>query len=198
MIASLALGLVAMFAWPVEFSINKHIERIDAGPVWGDTVDGLQLAVSGINQDGHFKSGDTIRFRLSVRNVGTEVIRFEYNHPKTCYWVAPHIERANGELVTFPLMRFRGGHRIFTETLEPNAVVSIQVSGILVLGASDTAQKYWPRIEKPESGEYRLSAGYYVQLLDANGKPVIQRAADGTRIAEYTILTSETVTFHID
>jgi len=43
-----------------------------AEPVWGKPVDGLQLAVSGIRQVRHFKSGDSIRFCLSVRNVGTQ------------------------------------------------------------------------------------------------------------------------------
>jgi hypothetical protein len=130
--------------------------------------------------------------------VGTEVIRFQYNQPETCSWVAPNIERANGERVRFPITRFRGGHRIFNETLEPDAAVSIHVRGILALGASATGQKHGPRIEKPESGEYRLHGRYIVHRLDENGEQIIQRNAEGTKTVKYSVLTSGKVTFHID
>ncbi|MHB8861801.1 MAG: hypothetical protein ACYC6N_05315 [Pirellulaceae bacterium] len=170
----------------------------DAGPVWGEVVDGLQLGVSGIRQDRHFKSGDTIRFRLSVRNVGTEPIRFQYKPSKMCDWVAPLVEKANGERVQIHQMFFRGGHNHFTETLEPKAEVSIPVSGILVLGASDTAEKTWPSIEKPEPGEYRLRGGFMLQRLAADGKEIIQRDPDGKRTVKTSVLNSGTITFHID
>lgn len=183
-------------AWKNLF--RQSVSDIDAGPVWGEAVDGLQLAVSGIRQDRHFQSGDTIRFRLSVRNVGTEVVRFEYKPPKMCYWIAPQVEKANGERVNIPAMAFRGGHKIYSETLEPNAEVSIQVVGILVLGVSDKADQWWPRVEKPEPGEYRLRAGLILEPLDADGKEIIQRDADGTRRVKSSFLKSGTVTFHID
>jgi hypothetical protein len=177
---------------------RQGVSDIDAGPVWGEAVDGLQLAVSGIRQDRHFKSGDTIRFRLNVRNVGSEIIRFGYKPPEMCYWIAPYVEKANGKEVNILQMRFRGGHGHFAEILEPKAEVSLQVSGILVLGESNTAAKDWPRIEKPESGEYRLRGAYTLQLLDADGKEVIQRDADGKRTGKSSILNSGKVTFHID
>jgi hypothetical protein len=169
---------------------------VDAGPVWGEAVDGLQLGVSGIRQDRHFKSGDTIRFGLSVRNVGTQTIRFEYNPPKMRDCVAPQVERTDGKPVEFlPISAVRGGHTHFTETLEPGAVASIHDFGILVLGTPDTARGIWPCIEKPEPGEYRLRGGYFVHPLDDNGKPIV---VDGTRTVKSTVLTSGTVTFHID
>jgi hypothetical protein len=163
------------------------LSDIDAGPVWGEAVDGLQLGVRGIRQDRHFKSGDTIRFRLVVRNVGTQSVH--YNPPNTRQWVAPYVERTNGERVELlPPSSDRGGHTLFTETLEPNAMVSVLVPGILVLGASDTAQKNWPRIEKPEPGEYKLRGGLMIRRMDFPGKP----------FGENSMLTSGTVTFHVD
>lgn len=167
---------------------EKSVSDPEAEPVWGEAVDGLQLGVSGIRQDRRFKSGDTIRFRLSVRNVTAETIRFEYNPPETCDWVAPRIETANGETVKFPIMRFRGGHKHFDEMLEPNAVASIQLSGILVIGDSDAADEKWPRFEKPEPGEYRLDGQHSVQRLDPQGKPV----------GNSLLLTSGKVAFHVD
>ncbi|MBW3596042.1 MAG: M48 family metalloprotease [Planctomycetes bacterium] len=169
-----------------------------AEPVWGEAVDGLQLAVSGIHENRHFKSGDTIRFGLHVRNVGTETIRFEYKPPEMCPWIAPDVKNAKGERVKIRETRCRGGHDIFTETLEPEGEVSIQVAGILVLGASDTADKNWPRIETVEPGEYTLRGRYSVSLLDDHGKEIIVRDADGTKTLKYVRLTSGTVTFHID
>ena len=226
MIVTLAVGLVALIAWQGESPPKVSDQSPDgvrktvvppktekrrpedkeapavsdeaAGPVWGEAVDGLQLAVSGIRQDSHFKPGDTIRFRLSVRNVGTETIRFQYKPPKTCDWVAPLVEKADGEPVKISQMFFRGGHKHFTETLEPEAEVSIHLSGILVLGESDAAEKTWPRIEKLEPGEYRLRGIYTLQRLDAEGKEIIEHNAEGTRTVKSSILTSGPVTFHID
>jgi hypothetical protein len=177
--------------------ISLCVSDPGAGPVWGEAVEGLQLAVSGIRQDRHFNSGDTIRFSLLVRNVGTEVIRFEYKPSKLCYWIAPYVENARGERVVIRQMYFRGGHKTFTEALEPNAVVSIHLVGILVLGASDTAEKDWPRIDSPVPGEYRLRAGYFLFPLDADGRVIVKRDADANRLKTIN-LTSGTVTFHID
>jgi len=179
-------------------AFGQGVSDVDAGPIWGETVDGLQLGVSGIRQDRHFKSGDTIRFRLHVRNVGIEAIRFQYKPSEMCYWIAPLVERANGAQVEIRQMFFRGGHSTYNGTLEQNANVPIHLSGILVLGASDTAEKAWPRIEKPASGEYRLRGRYMLQRLDADGKEIIERDADGKRIVKTFDLTSGTVAFHID
>ena len=225
MIVTPAVGLLAMFAWQMfppkvtdrslegvreavappqaenqlpEDKPTPAVSDIDAAPVWGEAVDGLQLAVSGIPQDAHFQSGDTIRFRLRVRNVGTEAIRFQYKPSKMCDWIAPFVEKADGERVPIHQMFFRGGHKHFAEALEPNAEASIHLSGILVLGASDTAENTWPRIEKPEPGEYRLRGGYMLQRLDADGQEIIQRDADGTRTVKTSTLNSGTVAFHID
>jgi beta-lactamase regulating signal transducer with metallopeptidase domain len=177
---------------------TNSVSDTDAGPVWGDAVDGLQLGVSGIQQDRHFTTGDTIRFHLNVRNVGKQAIRFAYNVPETYDWVAPDVETANGAPVRLQVMRFRGGHRNVSETLEPGAVAPIQMYGILVLGDSDTARKDWPRLEKPEPGEYTLRARFLVHPLDADGKQIIERDADGMRIAKSSRMTSGTVRFHID
>jgi hypothetical protein len=76
----------------------------------------------------------------------------------------------------------------FAVTLEPNAVVSLQVSGILVLGGSETAHKDWPRTVKPEVGDYRLRGVHGLQRFDAQGR----------RIEKSVILSSGDVTFHID
>lgn len=78
------------------------------------------------------------------------------------------------------------------------ALASIQVSGILVLGASGTAKKNCPHIEPPEPGEYRLRADFLIHPLDAEGKQIIQRDADGTRRVKCFVLTSGPVTFQID
>ncbi|MFN0052347.1 MAG: protein kinase domain-containing protein [Planctomycetales bacterium] len=183
----------------VDAAIKQSVSDKDAGPVWGEAVDGLQLGVSGIRQGRHFKSGDTVRFGLSVRNVGTQTIRFEYKPPKTRDWVAPQVERTDGKpVVLLPTSSVRGGHRHFTETLEPGAVTSIHDFGILVLGTPDTSRGIWPCIEKPEPGECKLRAGYMLQPLDADGKPIVQRDADGARRVKSNILTSGTVAFHID
>jgi hypothetical protein len=179
-------------------AFRQRVSDNDAGPFWGEAVEGLQLGVSGIRQGRHFKSGDTIRFRLSVRNVGTEAIRFEYHPPKMCYWIAPYVENARGEWVKPRQKFFRGGHKTFTETLEPKAVVSLQVSGILVLGASDTAEMDWPRIDTLEPGEYTLRGRYFVERLDAEGKHIVERNAEGMKTVKSSHLTSETITFHID
>jgi uncharacterized protein (TIGR03067 family) len=208
-----------VIAWPTEFSLKKGLENyptlqilkrvVDTkeagnepattepkdGVAWGETVDGLQLAMNGIEPGTRYKSGDTIRFGLSVRNGGTEVIRFKYNHPKTRNWIAPRIDKANGDRGKLSITLVRGGHKIFSETLEPNAVVSLQVVGVLALGDSDTAAKTWPRIEKPQAGEYRLRGGYVIEPLDANGKHTL---IPGTRTAKYAVLSSGTVTIHID
>ena len=182
----------------VDAAVKQSVSDEDAGPVFGEALDGLQLGVSGVCQDRHFKAGDTIRFRLSVKNVGTEAIRFEYRPPEMCDWVAPYVETANGAPVDILVGRFRGGHKHFTETLEPGAVTSIHVVGILVLGAPDKSRAVWPRLEKPEPGEYRLRARYVLQPLDADGKPIVQRDANGTRTVKSSILTSGAVAFHID
>ena len=114
------------------------------------------------------------------------------------HWIAPQVDDDEGDRVKIREMRFRGGHNVFTETLAPDAEVSIQLSGILVLGTSDTAEKDWPRIDAPEPGEYRLRGGYLVGLLDDQGKEVVVRDRDGTKTVKYTRLTSGTVTFHSD
>jgi hypothetical protein len=179
-------------------AFGQTVSDVDADPVWGEAVDGLQLAVSGIRQNRHFKSGDTIRFRLHVRNVGTEAIRYQYKTSEMCYWIAPLVEKATGEQVKIRQTFFRGGHNTYSGTLEPMANVPIHVSGIVVLGAPDTGEKSWPSIEKAQPGEYRLRGEYMLQPLDADGNEIIQRDANGMRTVKTSDLTSGTVTFHID
>jgi hypothetical protein len=175
-----------------------EVSDSDAEPVWGEAVDGLQLGISGIRQDRHFRSGDAIRFRLDVRNVAKEETRFEYHPPDACDWVAPRVETAETKHVKIEEMRFRGGHKHYAETLKPGATTSIQLSGILVLGTPDQSQKNWPRIAKPEPGKYQLHGAYIVERLDANGKQIVVRDADGKRTVKYSMLTSGRVNFHID
>jgi hypothetical protein len=169
----------------------------DGAPIWGEVVDGLQLAVSGIRPDRHFKSGDTIRFRLIVRNVGTETVHLQYQPPKMCDWIAPLVE-TNGERIQLRQMFYRGGHKHFTETLEPKAEATIHTSGILVLGASDTTENPLPRIEKPEPGEYWLRGVYTLEHVDADGKEIIERDGNGKQTVKTSALTSGAIAFHID
>jgi hypothetical protein len=183
---------------PSPATSRLEISDPDAEPVWGEAVEGLQLGIIGIRQDRHFKSGETVRFRLDVKNVSKEDIRFEYHPPKMCDWVAPYVETAAGKRVEVAQMRFRGGHRHFAETLKPGAIASIQLSGIFVLGISDKAQKNWPRIEKPEPGKYQLHGAYIVERLDADGKQIVVRDADGKRTVKSSKLTSGSVNFRIE
>jgi hypothetical protein len=170
----------------------------DAEAVWGEAVEGLQLGISGLRQNKHFKPGDTIRFRLDVRNGAKKDVRFEYHPPEACDWVAPRVETADGKLVKIAQISFRGGHKHFAETLKPGASTSIQLSGILVLGISDKAEKSWPRIEKPEPGTYRLRGAYSVERPDADGERIVERNADGLRTVKSSKLTTGSVNFHID
>jgi hypothetical protein len=183
---------------PSPATSRLEISDPDAGPVWGEAVEGLQLGISGIHKDRHFKSGETVHFRLGVRNVAKEDIRFEYHPPEACDWVAPHVETADGQRVRVVQMSFRGGHKHFAETLKPGATTSIQLSGIFVLGISDKAQKNWPRIEKPEPGKYQLHGAYIVERLDADGKQIVVRDADGKRTLKSSKLTSGSVNFRIE
>jgi uncharacterized protein (TIGR03067 family) len=175
---------------PVNAVAALKVSDVDTEPVWGEAVDGLQLGVSGIRQDRHFKAGETIRFRLSVRNVGTESLRFGYKLPESFWWTKPLVETAAGEqvLVQQVAVRFVIHLKDFTATLEPNGVVSVPVIGIVALGESATAHKDWPRIAKPELGEYRLNGMHEFQRIDDQGK----------QIGQATKLSSGKVAFHID
>ncbi len=99
------------------------------------------------------------------------------------------VETANGTRVRMNQMRFRGGHKSFSEILKPNSTVSIHVSGILALGPPSVGHKWWPRIEKPEPGEYTLKAF---------ASPIYLIDADGNRLGKHLSLSSGTVDVHFD
>ncbi|MEQ9588050.1 MAG: secretin N-terminal domain-containing protein [Parvibaculaceae bacterium] len=174
------------------FPLRHHVESGLAGivtePVWGETVNGLQLGISGIREEQHFASGTTVRFNLLVRNAGSEPIRIQYSISKTGYWIAPTIVTEAGEQVRFNAMAFRGGHKTYLKTLEPQAMVGIEAPGIVVLGESKTANQYWPKFPNPQPGEYKLHAGFLFTRVDAEDKP----------LGKYITLTSGSVNFHID
>lgn len=169
--------------------VDLGVSDADAEPVWGEPVNGLQLGMRGIHSGRHFQPGETIRFRLHVRNVGKEPVRFQYVRSKNCRWVAPLVETSDGKRVRIHAMLFRGGHNTFVESLEPDQVVAIHVMGILALGESESAHKWWPRIEKLDPGDFRLTAGILpFYLVDSDGNPADKHFA----------LTSGTVSIHVD
>ena len=174
------------------FPLRHHVESGLAGivtePVWGETVNGLQLGVSGIREQQHFATGTTVRFNLLVRNAGSEPVRIQYFISKTGYWIAPKIVTEAGEQVRFDAMAFRGGHKTYIKTLEPEAMVGIEAPGIIVLGESKTANQYWTRFPNPQPGEYKLDAGFFLTRVDSEDKP----------LGKYFTLTSGSVNFHID
>ena len=174
------------------FPLRHHVESGLAGlvtePVWGEPVNGLQFGISGIRDQQHFASGTTVRFNLLVRNAGSEPIRIQYVISKTGYWIAPTIVTEAGEQVRFDAMAFRGGHKTYIKTLEPEAMVGIEAPGIVVLGESKTANQYWPKFPNPQPGEYKLHAGFFFTRVDSEDKP----------LGKYFTLTSGSVNFHID
>jgi formylglycine-generating enzyme required for sulfatase activity len=139
-------------------------------PIWGKTVNGLQIGIVGIQDGQRFQPGAKLRFALLLRNTSKETIRCEYEWPENCFWIAPSVVTGDGEPVRVVAVNFRGGHKQFTETLAPKAVSLVMLQGMLGLGEKARSTKWSPYIDDPKPGKYRLGAGFYAYLVDSDGK----------------------------
>lgn len=149
----------------LEALTDKNIE-----PIWGEAVNGLQAGVVGIRDGQRFQPGASLRFALLLKNASKETIRFEYQWPENCFWIGPSVETRDGERVRVVAVNFRGGHKHFTETLDPDEVSLVMLQGMLGLGEKGRSTKSSPYIENPQPGKYRLSPGIYPYLVDSDGK----------------------------
>lgn len=160
---------------PVREDLNavlmKALVETNTEPVWGQPVNGLQLGVAGIRGDQSFRPGMQIRFALLIRNASRETIRFEYEWPANCFWIEPAIETAGGQHIQLMTTYFRGGHKEFAETLEPDAVAVVRLQGTVGIGEQGRSTKWSPYIADPQPGNYRLSAGISPYLVGDDGKP---------------------------
>ncbi len=155
-------------------------------PAWGEPVRGIQVGLGGIRNDEHFVRGATVRLQLFVRNTGSETVRIRYVVSAHADWIAPRIATKDGAPVRLNAMAFRGGHVTYDETLAPGMVAPIRVAGIVVLGESETAHRFWPRMLSPAPGEYVIDSMLPLTLFGANN------------VGEAIQVTTGSVRLHLD